>query len=86
MELIFFGGFVPTDEGIAGLDRPGRGAPSETGYRPIPYKGDVFEMITDNLSITEIVMLFDQAVVKRFKGGITHHFEFNGWEVRELIL
>ena len=86
MEVILFGGFVPTDEGIAGFDRPGRGAPSETGYRPILYKGDVFEMIPYDLQVTEIVMLLDQAVVKGLKRGITNQFEYNGWEVRELIL
>jgi hypothetical protein len=43
-------------------------------------------MITDNLSITKIVMLLDQAVVKRFKGGITYQPEFNGWQIRKLSL
>ena len=43
-------------------------------------------MIPYDLTITEIVMLLDQAVVKGLKRGITNQFEYNGWEVRELIL
>jgi hypothetical protein len=40
-------------------------------------------MIPDNLPITKVMMLLDEAVVKRLKGGITNQFKFNGGQVRE---
>ena len=41
-------------------------------------------MIADNLSISEVVMLFNQAVVERFKGGIADQFNLNGGKCRGL--
>jgi len=40
-------------------------------------------MISNNLTITEVMMLLDKAVVKRLKRGIANHFKFNGGKVRE---
>jgi hypothetical protein len=42
-------------------------------------------MIPDNLSITEIVMLFNEAVVKGLKRGVTNQLEFNGRQMREVF-
>jgi hypothetical protein len=43
-------------------------------------------MVAYDLPVTEVVKLLDKAVVKRFKIGIADKCEFNGREVRELIL
>jgi hypothetical protein len=57
-----------------------------TGRSSMIHEGDIFEMIPDNLAIAEIVILLDKTVVQGFGFGIADHFEFNGREVRELIL
>lgn len=81
MEVFFFGGFIPADERIAGSNGPGRRAPAEASDRPVLYKGDIFEMTSDNLAITEVMILLDQAVVKRFKRGIADQVKIKGIEV-----
>ena len=43
-------------------------------------------MISDNLPITEIMMLLSQAVVKGLKGGIANQFDFNGCKIGELTI
>jgi len=78
MEVFLFSGFIPAYEGISGLNRPCGRTPAQAGYGFIIYKGGVFEMIADNLAITRVVMLLDEAVVEGFKMGVSDQFEFNG--------
>jgi len=61
-------------------------APTEAGHGSIIHEGDVFEVIADNLSITEVMVLLDKAVVKGFKPCIANHFELDGGKVREFSL
>ena len=42
MQVFFFGGFVPTNEGFPGFDRPGGGTPANTSNRTITDKSDIF--------------------------------------------
>ena len=86
MEIFLFGRFIPANESISGFDGPCRRSPPHAGYRSFIYKGHIFEMISDNLSITEIMMLLNQTVVKRLKSGISDQLDFNGREVREFSL
>jgi len=52
-------------------DQAGEPQPRQaTGWSSL-YKGDIFEMTSDNLAITEVMILLDQAVVKRFKRGMS---------------
>jgi len=71
MEVFCFSGFIPADEGIAGSNGPGGRAPAEASNRPVFYKGDVFEMTSDNLAIAEVMILLDQTVVKGLKRGMS---------------
>ncbi|MBW1717882.1 MAG: hypothetical protein JRJ77_19185 [Deltaproteobacteria bacterium] len=37
---------------------------AEAGHGSIIHEGDVFEVIADNLSITEVMVLLDKAIVE----------------------
>ena len=77
MQIVFFGLFVPSDEGVAGFNRPGGRSPADARNRPLADKGDVFKMISDNLAITEVMMLLNEAVVEGFKFGVSDQLKFN---------
>lgn len=66
MQVPFFSFFVPADEAIAGFNRPCSRSPAQTGHGSVTDKSDVFEMIADDLPVSQIVILFDQASIKRF--------------------
>ena len=51
MQVVFSGLRVPANEGISGFNLPGGRAPTQTGHGPITDKGDVLEMIADDLTI-----------------------------------
>ena len=75
---MLLGGFVPADKGISGLNRPGGGSPADTGHRAIPQEGHILKMLTDNLAVTEIMILMNEAVVERFQGGVPDHAHSDG--------
>ncbi len=81
MEVFFFSGFIPADERIAGSNGPGRRTPAEASDRLVGYKGNIFEMTSDNLAITEVMILLDQAVVKRLKGSMSDQAKIRRIEV-----
>ncbi len=83
MQVVFPSRSIPTDEGISCLDLPGGGAPAKAGHRPILQKGNVFEMSSYNLPISQIVMLLDKAVVKRLQGGVSNQLQSGRREVSE---
>jgi hypothetical protein len=77
-EVFLLGGFVPADEGFSGLDRPGGRTPSDTGHRAIAEKGQIFQMLTDDLVVTEIMILMNEAVVEGLQGGVPDHGHCDG--------
>jgi hypothetical protein len=77
MEVIFLSGLVPSDQRIPGFDGPCGRSPSQTCYGLLTDKSDVFEMIPYDLSVAQVVMLFEEAVVQRLKGGISGQLKPN---------
>ena len=57
MQVVLSGLWLPADEGVSGLDLPGGRAPPQTGNRPLIDKSDVLEMIADDLTKAEVMVL-----------------------------
>jgi len=100
MQVVLSGLWLPADEGVSGLDLPGGRAPPQTGNRPLIDKSDVLEMIalrdvgylclyepeTDDLTITEVMVLVDQRVVEWLEFCVSDRFEFNVSQIAQFIL
>ena len=86
MQVVFSGLRLPADEGVSGFDLPGGRAPPQTGNGPLIDKSDVLEMIADDLTITEVMVLVDQRVVEWFEFCVSDRFEFNGSQIAQFIL
>ena len=84
MEVVFLGRLIPSDKGIPGFDRLCRRSPSQTGDRLFTDKGHVLEMVSDNLTITQIMVLLNQAVIEGFKGGVPDQLELDRFKIRGL--
>ena len=85
MQVVLSGLWLPADEGVSGLDLPGGRAPPQTGNRPLIDKSNVLEMIADDLTITEVMVLVDQRVVEWFEFCVSDRFEFNGSQIALFI-
>jgi hypothetical protein len=83
MEILFFPLIRPTDEMIPAGDPPGRGAPAEAGNDLAGEKGRIFEVSANDLTIAQVMVTMDEAVIEGFEQGATNHFEFKGAEVGE---
>lgn len=59
------------------------GVPPQTGYRAITAKGDVGQMVANNLSISQIMIMLDKASVKRFKFATSDKLQLERFEFRE---
>ena len=74
------------DEGVSGFDLPCGRAPAQTGNGPLLDKSDVLEMIADDLTKAEVMVLMDQRVVEWFEFCVSDRFEFNGSQIAQFIL
>ena len=86
MQVVFSGLRLPADEGVSGFDLPGGRAPAQTGNGPPIDKGDLLEMIAEDLTIAEVMVLVDQRVVKWLEFCVSDWFEFNGSQIAQFIL
>ena len=86
MQIVFSGLRLPADEGVSGFDLPGSRAPPQTGNGPLLDKSDVLEMIADDLTIAQVMVLVDQRVVEWFEFCVSDRFEFNGSQIAQFIL
>ena len=86
MQIVFFAFRIPSDEGVSGFEFPCGRAPTQTGNGPISDKGDILEMIADNLTIAEIRVLMDQGVVEWFEFCVSNRFEINNAQIDRCIL
>ena len=83
MQVVPSGLRVPADKIVSGFDFPGSRTPAQTGHGPISDKGDVLEMIADDLAVAEVMVLVDQRVVERFEFCVSDRFEVNKAEIRQ---
>ena len=83
MEVSFFHLVRPTDELIPAGDPPGRGAPAEASDGLAVEKGHIFKVSPNDLTIAQVMVTMDEAVIEGFEGGVANHFEFKGAEVGE---
>ena len=87
MSMLTRSGFrIPANEGVSGFEFPCGRAPTQTGNGPISDKGDILEMIADNLTIAEIMVLMDQGVVEWFEFCVSNRFEINNAQIGWCIL
>jgi hypothetical protein len=86
VEVVFPRCCIPADEKISGLHPPGSRAPAKAGHRPILQESDVFEMSTDNLAISQIMVPVYEAVVERLKGGVSNRVQSRFRKIGELAL
>ena len=77
MQIVFPGFRIPADEGVSGCDLPGGRAPAQAGHWPLIDKGNVLEMVADDLTIAEVMVLLNQRVVERLKLCVSDWFEIN---------
>lgn len=80
-EVLLLGELVPADEGFSGLNRPGGGSPADTGHRTIPQKGHILQMLPDDLAVTEVMILVDEAIVEGFKSGMSYQRDIDGRKI-----
>ena len=66
MQVVLSGLRVPANEIVSGFDFPGGRTPAQPGNGPTSDKGDVLKMITDDLTIAQLMVLVDQRVVEWF--------------------
>jgi len=84
MEVFFFGGFVPPDQRFPGFDRPCSRSPAQACDRLLTDKGHILEMVPDNLTITQVMILLNQAVIEWFKGGVSDQLKSDRFKIRGL--
>ena len=75
---------MATDKSVSGFNRKCGRTPLHAGKGPVIDKSHVFEMITYNLTISQVIMFLHQTVVDRFKFNIDGWLEFNRLKVRQL--
>ena len=75
----------PADEGISAGDGIRGGREGEAGQEPVTAKGQILEVLTHGLRVTEVMKLLDQAVEKSFLRGPADLTKFNGREFFDLI-
>jgi hypothetical protein len=73
MEIFFFHLIRPTDELITAGNPPGRGTPAEAGNDLAVEKGPTFKVSTNGLTIAQVVVPMDEAVIEEFQRGVTNH-------------
>ena len=86
MQVVFSGLRLPADEGVSGFDLPGGRSPPQTGNGPLLDKSDVLEMIADDLTKAEVMVLMDQRIVEWLQFCVSDRFEINGGQIGQLIL
>ena len=83
MQVVSSGLRVPADKIVSGFDFPGGRTPAQAGNGPSSDKGDVLEMIADDLAVAEVMVLVDQRVVERFEFCVSDRFEINKAKIRQ---
>lgn len=73
MEILFFHLIRPTDEPVPAGNPPGRGAPAEAGNDLAVEKGHIFKVSPNDLTIAQVVVPMDEAVIEGFQRGVTNH-------------
>ena len=86
MQVVFSGLRLPADEGVSGFDLPGGRSPPQTGHGPLIDKSDVLEMIADDLTLAQVMVLMDQGVVEWFEFCVSNQFEINNAQIGWCIL
>ena len=86
MQVVFSGLRLPADEGVSGFDLPCGRAPAQTGNGPLLDKSDVLEMIADDLTKAEVMVLMDQRIVEWLEFCVSDRFEVNRAEFRQFFL
>jgi hypothetical protein len=59
----------PADEPISRSQVTGSGTEGETSDRPLGGKDQVLKVLSDRMTVTEVVVVLDEAAVEPFKGG-----------------
>ena len=77
---------IPADIIVSGFDLPGGRSPANTGNRPLVDKGDILYMISNDLTIAQVMVLVDQRVVEWFEVCGSDRFEINGSQIAYFIL
>ena len=70
MKVLIFNSPVPSDKRVPAFYSPCGRPPAQTGDRSFIDKGHVLEMLADDLSVPQIMMPMNEAVVERFEMGI----------------
>ena len=69
MKISFSGLFIPANETVSCANIPWRRAPCQTGNGAATGKGHIFEMLSNGLCVTKIVVLTYKAIKDLLKGS-----------------
>ena len=56
----------PANEAIPATEVTRRGGPGQAGQRPTVGRDQIFEVLTNRLRVTQVMVLLDQTVKQRF--------------------
>lgn len=81
MKIFFSCCFIPADEPIPHADIPGCGAPCQTGNGAAVGKGHIFEMLSNGLGITKIMIFAYKAIEDFLEGSSANLLELDGKQI-----
>ena len=81
MKIVFPDLLGPANETVSHTNVPRSGTPCQAGNWAVVGKCNIFEMLSNRLSITKIVMLTNKAVKDFFKTGSANGFKLDGEQI-----
>jgi hypothetical protein len=69
---------LPSDEVIPRGHLPGCSSPAEASQRPPLMEGHILEMFSHGLTVTQVMVGLDEALVERFPMRAAYHLEIDG--------
>lgn len=69
---------LPSDEMVSRGHLPGCGSPTEASQRPPLMEDHILEVFSDGLTVAQVMVGLDEALVERFPMGAAYHFEIDG--------